>query len=289
MDEEPHHPAREPAEAQLAHAGDGPEPPDGRHAAEVAVLERHGVLALEPAGDRVGGVEPALHRHLGDAGQVVERWPCRRWRTPRDGPGSVRSGSTAMRPARSTVGAAGLGQHRRPAATPARRRPRSSVQASMRVVRAVGVDDVDARARRRRRPGRPSAARRRACSSSLVALPESLSPKVASGSLPPSSSSTRTDAGSKVRNSPVRLRTASSRTCPASSTPVGPAPTTTMVSQRSLLGRRRPPSRPSRRRRRCAGAAPARRRSSSCPARSGPARRGRSTTGWTPAATMRLS
>ena len=67
---------------------------------------------------------------------------------------------------------------------------------------------------------------------SLLAFPESRSPKLASGSLPPSSSSTRTDAGSNVRNSPFRQRTASSRTCPASSTPVGPAPTMTIVSYR---------------------------------------------------------
>ena len=67
-------------------------------------------------------------------------------------------------------------------------------------------------------------------SSSFVALPDSRSPNVASGSLPPSSRITRTDAGSNVRNSPLRQRTASSRTCPASSTPVGPAPTMTMVS-----------------------------------------------------------
>ncbi len=45
------------------------------------------------------------------------------------------------------------------------------------------------------------------------------------------------------------------------------------------LGRRRRRSRPSRRRRRSAGAAPARRRWSSCPVRTGPARRARSTTG----------
>ena len=53
---------------------------------------------------------------------------------------------------------------------------------------------------------------------------------MASGSFPPSSRSTRTDAGSNVRNSPLRQRTASSRTWPASSTPVGPAPTITTVS-----------------------------------------------------------
>ena len=71
------------------------------------------------------------------------------------------------------------------------------------------------------------------CSSSLAALADSWSPKVARGSLPPSSRTTRIDEASKERNSPRRLRTASSRTWPASSTPVGPAPTMATVSQRS--------------------------------------------------------
>ena len=31
------------------------------------------LLAVEPALDRVGGVDPRLHGHLGDAGEVVER------------------------------------------------------------------------------------------------------------------------------------------------------------------------------------------------------------------------
>ena len=46
------------------------------------------------------------------------------------------------------------------------------------------------------------------------------------GSLPASSRITRTDVGSNERKSSRRLRSASSRTCPAISTPVGPAPTT---------------------------------------------------------------
>ena len=72
------------------------------------------------------------------------------------------------------------------------------------------------------------------CSRVLAALPESWSPKVARGSLPPSTRITLTDEASKVRNSPRRLRVANSRTWPASSTPVGPAPTTTTVSHRSF-------------------------------------------------------
>ena len=72
MDEEPHQPGREPVEANLPDAGDGAEAADGRDAAEVAVPEGHRLLAVEPPQDRVGRVEAALHRDLGDAGQAVE-------------------------------------------------------------------------------------------------------------------------------------------------------------------------------------------------------------------------
>ena len=51
---------------------------------------------------------------------------------------------------------------------------------------------------------------------------------------PPSTRMTLTAEASNVRNSPRRLRVANSRTWPASSTPVGPAPTTTTVSQCSF-------------------------------------------------------
>ena len=68
--------------------------------------------------------------------------------------------------------------------------------------------------------------------SAFAAREDSRSPNVARGSDPPSTSTTRTVAGSMVRKFPVRVRVASSRSCPASSTPVGPAPTTTIVSQK---------------------------------------------------------
>ena len=71
-----------------------------------------------------------------------------------------------------------------------------------------------------------------------VAFPDNLSPNVASGSSPPSRRSTRTEEASKLRNSSRRLRVASSRICPAISTPVGPAPTITMVSHSRSLGGR---------------------------------------------------
>ena len=177
-----------------------------------------------------------------------------------------------------------------PAATPARRRPRSSCTASMRDVRAVRAGRRRRRARPRRRPEHPCAARRRAARGPLAALPDSWSPKVASGSLA-AVEQQHADrwpdrrCGTRRR----RQRVASSRTCPASSTPVGPAPTITIVShsrRSARVGRRLghleraedPPAQLA-----------ARRRSSSCPARTGRTRRGRSTTGSAPAATIRLS
>ena len=75
------------------------------------------------------------------------------------------------------------------------------------------------------------------------------------------------------------VRCASSAICPAISTPVGPAPTTTNVSSRSISSGVCRPARPARRRRRCGRAARGRRRCSSCRARTRRTGRCRSTTG----------
>ena len=66
--EQPHHPARESAQAELPDAGDGAEPPDGGHAAEVAVREALRRLAAQTARDGARGVQAALHRDLGHPG-----------------------------------------------------------------------------------------------------------------------------------------------------------------------------------------------------------------------------
>ena len=182
-----------------------------------------------PTPDRVGGVEASLHGDLGDAREVVDASPCRRWRTPRDARAAMRSGSTAMRPARSSsapLASASLAASGRrldagrpdrragldPRRRCRRRRPRRR------------------RARRRRRPGRSSAARRRAVAAPW--WPSRRADRRRWRAVPcrrraaaPAPTPDRT-----VRNSPFRQRTASSRTCPASSTPVGPAPTMTIVS-----------------------------------------------------------
>ena len=65
----------------------------------------------------------------------------------------------------------------------------------------------------------------------LAAFCDSFGPNTASGALPPSKSSTRASSGSMVRNSARSVLVATSRIWPASSTPVGPAPTRTNVSQ----------------------------------------------------------
>ena len=63
-------------------------------------------------------------------------------------------------------------------------------------------------------------------------LADSFGPKAASGALPPSNSSTRASSGFARRYSARSVLVASSRIWPASSTPVGPAPTRANVSQR---------------------------------------------------------
>ena len=116
--------------------------------------------------------------------------------------------------------------------------------------------------------------------SSRAAARERLCPNVASGSLPPSTMSTRTDCGSKVRKSP---RSAARRELAdlARDLDAGRAGADDDDGQPlALLLRHRSRSRPSRTRRRSGAAARARRRSSSCPARTARTRRGRSTTGW---------
>lgn len=68
---------------------------------------------------------------------------------------------------------------------------------------------------------------------SRATLADSTGPNDASGASPPSNSSTRASLGSIWRNSVRSVLVASSRIWPASSTPVGPAPTRANVSQRA--------------------------------------------------------
>ena len=56
---------------------------------------------------------------------------------------------------------------------------------------------------------------------------------MASGAVPPSNSRTRASSGLMCRYSRRSVLVATSRICPASSTPVGPAPTRAKVSQRA--------------------------------------------------------
>ena len=74
MDEHPDDPTREATQAQLPDAADRAETPDGRDAAEIAVLERQRILlTLQATQDGVGRVQTALHRDFGDAREVIER------------------------------------------------------------------------------------------------------------------------------------------------------------------------------------------------------------------------
>ena len=66
-----------------------------------------------------------------------------------------------------------------------------------------------------------------------AARADSFSPNIASGALPASNSKTFASRGSMCRYSRRSVFVATSRICPASSTPVGPAPTRAKVSQRA--------------------------------------------------------
>ena len=63
----------------------------------------------------------------------------------------------------------------------------------------------------------------------LAAFCDSFGPNTASGALPPSNSRTRASSGLMFRNSARSVLVATSLICPASSTPVGPAPTRAKV------------------------------------------------------------
>jgi len=88
--------------------------------------------------------------------------------------------------------------------------------------RGVDVDDL-----RTRRTSTPILVSR------STARPPSFSPKAPSTAGAASSRITRASVGSIRRKSRLRVRLASSEICPAISTPVGPAPTTTKVIRRS--------------------------------------------------------
>ena len=71
--DEPHQPPEEARKPDPLEAHHGVEARDGRHAAEVPVVERRRFLAPEPSLDRVGGMDPRLHGDLGDARKVLQR------------------------------------------------------------------------------------------------------------------------------------------------------------------------------------------------------------------------
>ena len=142
-----------------------------------------------------------------------------------------RSGPTRIRPVRSRLApvAAATAAHTGAASTPA---VHSTVPAVCRVTAPS--------APRTSTPSRSTLVTMECmcCStpsrrSAAAALPDNSGPNEASGALPPSSSSTRASAGVMCRYSALSVLVASSRIWPASSTPVGPAPTRAKVSQRA--------------------------------------------------------
>ena len=144
-------------------------------------------------------------------------------------PGSVQSSFTTMRPARSHVAPPASASSRASgdACTPAaqifvRHTIRSVAPSASRTSTPNGSTSVTIDLLRIVTPSRRSSA---------AAFAESRSPNVARISLPPSTSRTSASAGSIRRKLPWRPVRASSAIWPAISTPVGPPPTTTKVSQ----------------------------------------------------------
>ena len=142
-------------------------------------------------------------------------------------PVTVRSGSTTMRPARSTSVPAASASRRASgdAATPA---AQIFVRAAIRSPEASVIPSASISVTMLPRSGvTPSD---RSCRSALA---ESLSPYAARTRSPASTSRTRALRVSTSRYSRGSTSRASSAICPAISTPVGPAPTTTNVSHAS--------------------------------------------------------
>ena len=220
-----------------ADAADGPEPTDGGDAAEVAVLE--GPVSVSPLSRRtmaLAACRPPCMATSATPGRLLRLTMSPTAKTS-GWPGRVRSGSTAMRPARSTsapvasASAAASGEAWTPAA-------HTTVWASMRSV----VPSASRRRRRRastpvtRAPMRSSTPRR----FELLGRPGRTGGRRTWPAAPcrRRASSTRTDAGSNVRKFVAAgcARPAHGSDRPAR-TPVGPAPTTTIVSHCALLGR----------------------------------------------------
>ena len=219
---------RKPESPDALEAHHGVETRDRGHAAEVAIGERRRLLAVEPALDRVRGMDARLHGDLGDAGEVVERHHV----ADREHLGMVRQRAVRQYadPAGPVAGRpAGLGEQARQ-----RRRRTPAAQIFVRardpvlgpVVRGdVDTEGVDAGDDRHRSGSSRRAARAR-------------SPPCgrAGRRTPPGSPGHRRPArpwprpGRCRRKLPFSPRRESSAIWPAISTPVAPPPTTTKVS-----------------------------------------------------------
>ena len=178
-------------------------------------------------------VAALLHRHRRDARQVAGSPSPSRTRTMSPSantsgwPGRVRSGSTVIRPARRARRRR-LGERAGERRRRARPRPRSRSRRGSAPRSPSGLRSSPTPRRSRPRCARASASRRGARASGCAAGER----RREGGEHPvaASTSSTRLSPASIVRKSPRRVSRASSAICPAISTPVGPAPTTTKVS-----------------------------------------------------------
>ena len=146
-------------------------------------------------------------------------------------PGTVRSGSTSSLPAPSTPPSEASASKRASgdACTPAAQTITQAGIVSSVPSASSTVTDPSSTSRTRR----PSSTETPSRSSARCALADSRGGNVPSTRSEASISRMRASRGSIARNSRLSVRRAISAICPAISTPVGPAPTTTNVNHRS--------------------------------------------------------
>ena len=223
VDEEPEDPRRPAAEVEPAQVGDRGGMAERGEAPLVPVTERPPRLAGEVAQHVLRRPPPHLHGGRRDAGdRLAVLLDSPRDRRPR------RSRDDRARTGRVPPAPGQRGRAARPACAPAAR-PRPP-HPTGRCAPGCALPKPRRRARRWRSRARRCAPRRRAASSCARAASDRSGGYGGRTRGVPSSRITRALAGEKCLKSRTRVVRAMSARAPASSTPVGPAPTTTKVS-----------------------------------------------------------
>ena len=230
------HPADEAADLQRPGGDDRAAAGDVGRRAEVMVAERLLVdLPRDLVPDAVRGVEPGLHRHLGDAGELVQAHHVAEDGNLRmAGDGQVLLDEDAPGPVALGAGGGREGRGDGRGLDPGGPQHGAGVVAGLAAPAWSRTSSPSSSTWVTSEPMCSSTPRRRRV---RAAFCDSFGPNMASGALPPSKSSTRASSGLMFRNSARSVLVATSRIWPASSTPVGPAPTRAKVSQRAAFRR----------------------------------------------------